>query len=105
MPGALIRSLEDPMEPSAILPVLVSAVIVVLVASGAAILALWWEKRPAFRQVISRVWIVVTALSALAVLVFWISTAMTGSKSPTVDRSLQQKQNAELRHRLQGGGH
>ena len=93
------------MGPSSILPVLVTAVIVVLVASVAAAIALWWEKRPAFRQIISRVWIVVTVLSVLAVFVFWISTAMTGSKSPTVDRSLQQKQNNELRQRLQGGGH
>lgn len=93
------------MEPSSVLPVLVTAVIVILVASVAAAIALWWEKRPEFRQIVARTWIVVTILSALAVVVFWISTAMTGSKNPTVDRSLQQKQNDELGHRLQRGGH
>jgi hypothetical protein len=93
------------MEPNSILPVLITAVIIVLVASVAAALVLWWNKEPRVQQLVRRAWLALIVLSALAVAVFWISTAMIGLGRSTPDRSLQQKQSDELHRRLEKGSH
>jgi thiol:disulfide interchange protein len=92
------------MEPNSILPVLVTAVVVIIVVSVGAAIALWWQPRPQARKAIRRTWFALTVLSVLAVVIFWVSTALIGNRS-TVDRGLQQKQQNELQQRLQNGGH
>ena len=93
------------MEPNSIQPVFVTAVVVVLVASVAAALVMWGDARPRTRHMVRRAWLVVTVLSALGVMIFWISTAMIGTGHSTLDRSLQQKQQDDLHQRLKTGGH
>ena len=94
------------MTPNSYLPVLVPGIIVLLVVSVAAALALAWTKEPQAQQIVRRVWLGVSVLVVLGVAVFWISTAMVqGPRGGTVDRNLQQQQQNELQRRTQGGGH
>ena len=92
------------MEFNSALPVLVTAVITILLVSAGAGLALWWDPRPRIRLLVRRVWFAVTALCVLGVAIFLTGTALVGNRSH-VDRALQQKQQDELRQRLQSGGH
>ena len=93
------------MGPNSVQPVFVTAVVVILIASVVAAIVLWWDPAPRTRQIVRRAWFVVTVLSALGVMIFWISTAMIGTGYSTVDRSLQQKQQDDLHKRLKTGGH
>jgi hypothetical protein len=94
------------MELNSNLPVLVSAVIALIVVSVAAALTLAWGRRPRLRTLVGRLWLVAVVVIVVGVGVFWISTAMVeGPRRATVDRSLQARQQEELRLRLQKGGH
>jgi ABC-type sugar transport system permease subunit len=93
------------MEPNSVLPVLLTAVVVVMVASVGAGIALWWSPQSRIRQIIRRAWFVVAVLATLAVVIFWISTMFGASDRSGVNRSLQQRQQDELHQRLQKGGH
>ena len=101
----MIRSMgELAMGPNPILPVLVTAVITIVIASVAAAFALWWINEEQTRKIIRRVWFALMVLSVLGVAVFWISTTMIGPGS-SIDRSMQKKQSDELQERLHKGGH
>lgn len=94
------------MSPNSNLPVLVPGVIVILVASVVAVLALAWVKDAQARQMIRRAWIGVSVLVVLGLAVFWISSAMVRQgPGGTVDRSLEQQQQNDLQRRAQSGGH
>jgi hypothetical protein len=94
------------MELNSNLPVLVPAVITLIVVSGAAALAMAFNRQTSFRQLVVRVWLAAAALIVGGVVIFWISTAMVeGPRRATVDRSLQQRQQNELQQRLQKGDH
>jgi len=88
------------------LPVLVPAVISLIVISLAAALALASSRRPEFRRWVRRLWVAATAIIVVGAGVFWIATAMVqGPRRATLDHSLQDRQQEELRQRLQRGGH
>jgi len=87
------------------LPVIVPGMIVLIVVSVAAALALAWTKDSAAQLLIRRVWIGVSALVVVGVVVFWVSSAMVGTREPTVDRGAQQQQQNDLQDRLKNGGH
>jgi len=94
------------MELNSNLPVLVPAVIALLVISLAAALALAWRRQPAFRRLVGGLWLAATVIIVGGAAIFWISTAMVeGPRRATIDHSLQDRQQDELRQRLQKGGH
>ncbi|HUO99376.1 MAG TPA: hypothetical protein VMU01_11950 [Rhizomicrobium sp.] len=94
------------MGPNSMLPALVTALIVIIVASLGAGFALAWETRPRIRQLVRRLWLAVTVLSVAGVGIFWIGTAMVSRPGlTTVDRGMQTQQQGELHKRLQDGGH
>ena len=91
------------MMPTSLLPALITAVIVLIVASVVAGLALFWTSEPRARQTIGRLWIVVVIFTVLGLAIFWIASAMVGHG--VVDRGMQQQQQHELEKRLEKGGH
>ena len=93
------------MDLNAILPALVPAIIALIVVSACAGLALAWDRQPQFQILVRRTWLVAAIVIVGGVAIFWIATALVGSKHPTVSRSLQQQQQDELRERLKKGGH
>ncbi len=93
------------MDLNSSLPALVPAVIALIVVSVAAGLALAWDRQPQFQLFVRRAWLLAVIVIIGGVAIFWIATALVGSKHPTVSRSLQQQQQDELRERLKNGGH
>lgn len=94
------------MSYNSLLPALVPGVIVLAVLSVGAGFALAWNSDPRIRLIVRRFWIFAAVLVIGCVAVFWVSTVMVqGPKRVIVDRSLQEKQQDELRKRIHGGGH
>ena len=94
------------MELNAILPALVPAVITLIVVSVVAGLALAWTRQAEARRWIGRIWLAAAVLVVAGVVVFWVSTALVqGPHRTSVDRGLQDRQQQDLRRRLQDGGH
>jgi uncharacterized membrane-anchored protein len=94
------------MEFNSNLPALVPAVIALVVVSVGAGLALAWNRQAQFRKYVIRAWIGAAVVIVGAVVVFWIATALVeGPRRAPIDRSLQERQQQELRERVQKGGH
>ena len=93
------------MDLNSILPAFVPAVIGLVVVSIAAVLVLVWNKRPDVQRLVRRIWLVAVICIVAGLLIFWIATVLVGSGRPTLDRSLQQRQQNELDQRLRSGGH
>jgi Na+/melibiose symporter-like transporter len=94
------------MEYNSNLPALTPAVIALIVISIAAGLSLAWNRQARFRRFVIRAWIGAAVIIVGGAVVFWISTVMVeGPRRATIDRSLQQHQQDELRERMQKGGH
>jgi len=93
------------MDLNANLPALVPAIITLVVVSVCAAFVLAWDRQPLIQTLVRRAWLLAAVVIVGGVAIFWLSTALVGSRHPTVSRSLQQQQQDELRERLQKGGH
>jgi hypothetical protein len=88
------------------LPVLITATVTLLVLGTAGLLALNWTKSAVIRVWIKRAMLVLLLLTVGAPLIYWFMTwGVEGTPRHAIDRSLQQKQQDELRQRIQKGGH
>jgi len=87
------------------LAAVVPGMIVLIVVSVIAALALAWTKDAGAQQLIRRAWMAISAMVVTSVVIFWVSTHMVSTQQPSVDRSLQHQQQDDLQQRIQHGGH
>ena len=94
------------MDLNRFLPALVSAVIILFVFGAIGLLALNWTNSPRARLWIKRALLVLVLVVVGGPLVYWFATwSVEGTARHAIDRSMQQKQQDDLRKRLQEGGH
>ena len=88
------------------LPALIPAVLALVVFGTAGLIALSWTNSVVMRLWIRRALFLLVLACFGGPFVYWIATwGVEGMPRRTIDRSLQQQQQEELRQRLQHGGH
>ena len=88
------------------LPALIPAVLALVVFGTVGLVALSWTNSVVTRMWIRRALFVLVLVAIGGPLVYWIATwGVEGTPRRTIDRSLQQQQQQELRQRTQHGGH
>jgi hypothetical protein len=94
------------MDMNRYLPALVSAVVALIVFGAIGLVALNWATSERQRLLIRRALLVLVLVTVGGPLIYWLSTwAVEGGQRHTVDRGMQQKQQDELRQRINKGGH
>jgi hypothetical protein len=94
------------MDTTRFLPALISAVVMLIVFGSMGLLALSWTESVPMRLWIRRGLFVLFLLAIGGPFIYWLATwGVEGSPRSAIDRSMQQQQNAELRQRIQNGGH
>jgi hypothetical protein len=94
------------MDTTRFLPALISAVVMLIVFGSMGLLALSWTESVPVRLWIKRALLVLVLLAVGGPFIYWLATlGVEGAPRSAIDRSMQQQQNAELRQRIQNGGH
>ena len=94
------------MDANTYLPVLISALVMLIVFGSIGLLALNWTASAYARLWIRRALFVLLLVAVGGPFIYWFATwGVEGVPRHAIDRSMQQKQADELRQRVQNGGH
>jgi hypothetical protein len=94
------------MDVNRYLPALISAVVTLIVFGSVGLLALNWVTSARQRLWIKRALLVLALIALGGPAIYWLTTwAVERPPRHAIDRSMQQKQQNELRQRIQKGGH